>query len=152
IVRERLACLRCNGGFLLDGFPRTIPQAEALGELLANNDLKLDAVINYELPLEQVVERISGRRTCPGCKTSYHIPTMAPKVENICDKCGATLVQREDDRPESIRVRMQAYQESTRPLIDYYRERGLLVDVMVGDVPEETYQRTIVALQAHQSA
>ena len=77
---------------------------------------------------------------------------MPPQVENICDKCGATLVQREDDRPESIRVRMQAYQESTRPLIDYYRERGLLVDVMVGDVPEETYQRTIEALQAHQSA
>jgi len=152
IVRERLACLRCNGGFLLDGFPRTIPQAEALGELLATNQLQLDAVINYELPLEQVIARISGRRTCPDCKTSYHLPTMPPQVENICDKCGATLVQREDDRPESIRVRMQAYQESTRPLIDYYRERGLLVDVTAGEVPEETYQRTIIALRAHSPA
>ena len=151
VVAERVACLQCNTGFQLDGYPRTIPQADELGKLLAKIGVQLDAVINYELPIDQVVARISGRRTCPNCKTSYHIPTMAPQVENICDKCGSTLVQREDDRPESIRVRMQAYQESTRPLIDYYRQRGLLVDVMVGEVPEETYQRSIIALQAHQS-
>jgi adenylate kinase len=146
IVRERLACLRCPGGFLLDGFPRTVAQAEALEKLLQKEKLPLTAVLNYELPLNEILARLGGRRTCSSCKAVFHITDQPPKVEGICDVCGAKLFVREDDRPESIRVRMEAYEKSTRPLIDFYQQRGLLVSIAAGKVPEETYQRTIKAL------
>src|SRR5262245_1452927 len=102
LVSERLRCLRCDGGFLLDGFPRTVSQAEALEQLLQNQNLELDAVLSYELPSEQLISRLSGRRTCPGCKAVFHVEAVPPKTEGICDHCGAKLYQREDDRPESI--------------------------------------------------
>jgi adenylate kinase len=146
IVRERLTCLRCPSGFLLDGFPRTVAQAEALEKLLQKEKLALTAVLNYELPLDEILARLGGRRTCSGCKAVFHVVNLPPRVEGVCDFCGAKLFLREDDRPESIRVRMEAYERSTRPLIDFYRQRGLLVTVVVGKVPEETYQRTMKAL------
>ena len=118
LVAERVGCLRCEGGFLLDGFPRTVAQAEALENLLAGEKLKLDAVLSYELPLEQVVARLSGRRTCPDCKAVFHVEARPPKVAGVCDQCDGKLYQREDDRPESIRVRMEAYERSTAPLAD----------------------------------
>ena len=129
LVGERIGCLRCEGGFLLDGFPRTVAQAEALEKLLAREKLKLDAVLSYELPLEEVVTRLSGRRTCPNCKAVFHIEARPPKVEGVCDHCGGHLYQREDDRPESIRVRMEAYEKSTAPLANFYRRRNLLVPI-----------------------
>ena len=146
IVRERTKCLRCRGGFLLDGFPRTVAQAQALEQILAQENVRLDAVLDYELPIEMIVSRLSGRRTCPSCKAVYHVAARPPKAEGICDQCGGQLFQREDDRPEAVRVRMQAYDESTRPLIDYYRARGLLVSVSAEGSPEEIRRCTIDAL------
>ncbi len=146
LVKERARCVRCGGGFLLDGFPRTVAQAEALESLLKREKVPLTAVLNYELPIEEIVARLGGRRTCTGCKAVYHVTDLPPKVEGVCDKCGAKLFQREDDRPEAIRVRMGAYEKSTRPLIDFYQKRGLLVTVMAGKVPDETFQRTMKML------
>lgn len=148
LVTERIRCLRCHGGFLLDGFPRTVAQAEALEKLLQRNKIKLDAVLSYELPLNKVVARLSGRRTCPGCKAVFHVDARPPKTPGICDHCGAKLYQREDDRPESVRVRMEAYEKSTAPLADFYRKRNLLVPVLAEGSPEEIYARSRQALDA----
>ncbi len=142
LVRDRLRCLRCSGGFLLDGFPRTVAQAEALEKTLANEHIQLTAVLDYELPLERVVARISGRRTCTSCKAVFHVATRPPKVADVCDHCGASLFQREDDRQESVEVRMKAYAISTKPLIDFYQKRGLLISISAEGSPEEIYQRT----------
>jgi adenylate kinase len=147
MVSERLRCLHCCGGFLLDGFPRTVAQAEALEKLLLHEEVTMTAVLNYELPLEEIVARISGRRTCSNCKAVYHVTSRPPKVADVCDSCGGKLFLREDDRPESVRVRMAAYAKSTRPLIKFYQERGLLVPIIAGGTPEETFQRTMIALE-----
>ena len=146
LLRERTRCLNCGGGFLLDGFPRTVAQAEALGELLNGENIRLDAVINYDLPIETIVNRLSGRRTCLGCKAVFHLTALPSKVEGICDHCGEKLIQREDDRPEAVRVRMEAYDKSTKPLIEYFRARGLLVTIPAEGQPQEIYRRTIAAL------
>jgi adenylate kinase len=148
LVAERVGCLRCEGGFLLDGFPRTVAQAEALEKLLKSQKLKLDAVLSYELPLEEIVSRLSGRRTCPDCKAVFHLEARPPKVDGTCDHCGGKLYQREDDRPESIRVRMQAYEKSTAPLAKFYRRRKLLVPVPAEGSPEEIFERSLQALEA----
>ena len=142
MVRERLRCLNCSGGFLLDGFPRTVAQAEALEDLLAKAGVNLTAVFNYELPIDQIVSRLAGRRTCSNCKAVYHVSTKPPQVSDVCDHCGGKLYQREDDRPETIRVRMEAYEQSTKPLIDFYQKRGLLVTIPAEGSPEDIYQRT----------
>jgi len=142
IVRERSRCLRCCGGFLLDGFPRTVAQAKALDHLLKAENVPLTAVLNYDLPIEQIVARLSGRRTCSKCKAVFHVTNMPPRVKDVCDHCGGALIQREDDRPESVRVRMEVYEKSTRPLIDFYQKRGLLVTIRAEGSPEEIYQRT----------
>ena len=146
MVRERSRCMRCRGGFLLDGFPRTVVQAEALENLLKWERRALTAVINYDLPVDVIVDRLSGRRTCPDCKAVYHQTTRPPKTPGICDHCGGKLYQREDDRVESVRVRMTAYQRSTKPLIDFYEQRGLLVTVAALGTPEEICERTLAAL------
>lgn len=148
MVRERTLCLKSEYGFLLDGFPRTVQQAEALDEMLTANNLKLDAVLNYDLPMDQVIARLSGRRTCRGCKTTFHIVSKPPQVEGVCDKCGGELYQREDDQPESIRVRLQAYNDSTAPLVNYYQAKGLLKTLSAEGSPEEIFKRTLVALGA----
>jgi adenylate kinase len=146
MVRERVNCLRCPGGFLLDGFPRTVAQAEALGALLQEQNLALDAVLNFELPIDEVVARLGGRRTCEACKAVYHVTGRPPKKEGICNQCGGPLVQREDDRPESVRVRMEVYKKSTAPLEDFYRRLGLLVPVAAQSTAEATLDRTMSAL------
>ena len=148
LVRERTRCLSCPGGFLLDGFPRTVPQAEALDSLLKSERIKLDAVLNYDLPIEQIVSRLSGRRTCPGCKAVFHVATRPPKTQGICDHCGTKLIIREDDRPEAVRVRMDTYQKSTAPLIEFYRKKTLLITVPAEGSPEQIYERTLSALGA----
>lgn len=150
LVRERLCCLRCSGGFLLDGFPRTVAQAQALENLLQKEKINLTAVFNYELPQDQLIERLSGRRTCEKCKAVFHVTSLPPCMKDVCDFCGGKLFQREDDRPESIRVRMQAYEQSTRPLIHFYQQRGLLVLIQAAGTPEETYHRTLMLLRAQQ--
>ena len=148
LIRERTGCLRCPTGFLLDGFPRTVVQAEAFAKILQQENIPLDAVLNYDLAIEKVVARLGGRRTCPGCKAVFHVTGLPPRTEGICDHCGAKLQQREDDRPEAVRVRMEVYEKSTKPLTDFYRKRGLLVTVEAEGTPEEIYQRTLGALDS----
>jgi adenylate kinase len=147
LLAERAGCLRCHGGFLLDGFPRTIAQAKALTGLLERQNVKLDAVLSYEMPLEKIVARLSGRRTCTGCKAVFHLENRPPRVPGRCDHCGQPLYQREDDRSEVIRVRMQTYEESTAPLEDYYLSLDLLIPIAADGAPEEVFRRTISALE-----
>jgi len=151
LVAERLNCLRCEGGFLLDGFPRTVAQAEALEQLMEGQGLKLDAVLSYDLPIERIVSRLSGRRTCSACKAVFHVDARPSKVPGVCDHCGGALLQREDDRPESIRVRMAAYERSTMPLFAFYTARKQLVSVSAEGAPEEIFQRTLSLLAAKPS-
>ncbi len=146
MVRERSGCLRCHGGFLLDGFPRTRTQAEALEAMLAEQGLRLDAVLSYELSLEEIVARLGGRRTCSDCKAVYHVATRPPRTEGTCDRCEGRLVQREDDQPESIRTRMRAYEDCTRPLTNYYAQKGILVTVQASAAPEEVFRLTLQTL------
>jgi adenylate kinase len=146
IVEERSGCLGCLGGFLLDGFPRTVAQAEALDRMLAKQGVSLDAVLCYELPIGEIVDRLSGRRTCGMCQAVYHATARPPKVAGVCDACGAALIQRDDDRPESIRVRMAAYEASTRPLANYYQQAGKLVPVAAAGSPEAIFARSIQSL------
>jgi len=147
LIRERAKCLRCGGGFMLDGFPRTIAQAEALEKILEENGVKLDAVLSYELPLEQIIARLSGRRSCPQCKKVYHLESRPPKKAGVCDHCGAALFLRDDDRPEAIRVRMRAYEQSTTPLVNFYRQKGLLISINAGSTPVKTFEQTLAAIE-----
>lgn len=148
LLGERTHCIRCHGGFLLDGFPRTVAQAEAFARTMDREQIQLDAVLNYDLPIEKVVARLSGRRTCPGCKAVFHVTSRPPRTAGVCDHCGAQLQQREDDRPEAVRVRMEVYEKSTQPLTEFYRKRGLLVTIEAEGTPEEIYQRTLSALSS----
>ena len=146
MVRERSECLHCRGGFILDGFPRTLGQAELLKQLLDREGVILTAAVNYDLPTSEIVARLAGRRTCEKCKAVYHVIEQPPKVADRCDRCEGRLFQREDDRAESIRVRLEAYDRSTAPLIKYYRDLGLLVHVNATGSPEEICARTLSAL------
>ncbi len=148
MVRERSGCIRCKGGFILDGFPRTLGQAESLKQLMSEENLPLTAVVNYELPLEEIVSRLSGRRTCKQCKAVFHVTGHPPREEGLCDQCGGPLIQREDDRPESVLVRMEAYERLTLPLIDFYSRLGLLVSVSATGSSQEILARTMEALEA----
>ena len=126
IVRERLAKQDCQKGYLLDGFPRTIPQAEALEILTKEIGRELEFVINIDADEKELVRRICGRRVCKVCGTPYHVDTMKPKVDGVCDVCGGPLIQRADDNEEALKVRLGHYYEQTKPLLDFYAKRGLL--------------------------
>jgi adenylate kinase len=146
VVAERIVQPDCARGFILDGFPRTIAQAEALDELLAERSLKLDAVIELAVEDEALVERIAGRYACAKCGALYHDSSKPTTVPGKCDVCGSTeFVRRADDKPETVRARLQAYHEQTAPLLPYYRDRGLLVTVDgmadIEDVSEEIFRR-----------
>jgi adenylate kinase len=147
LVAERWSCFRCGGGFLLDGFPRTVAQAEALEKGLVAQGVALDAVLNYELPFKSIVARLGGRRTCLKCKAVFHAQARPPLRAGTCDHCGSPLYQREDDYPESIRARMEAYQRSASPLAEFYRFKNLLVPISAAGTPEDIFSRTLEALQ-----
>ena len=128
LVKERLSQDDCANGFLLDGFPRTLPQAEALEELTKEIARPIDAVINLDCEQKELVRRISGRRVCKNCGAPYHIDTMKPKVDGVCDICGGPLYQRNDDNEEALKVRLNHYVNETKPLLDFYQARGLLTN------------------------
>jgi len=154
IIEDRLAKSDAKEGFILDGFPRTVPQAQALAsflkkslqafskgldDLTAKMDMPLDAVVNIKASAEVVVQRLSGRRTCRNCQAVYHIAYSPPKKTGVCDRCGGQLYQREDDKEETIRKRLQVYEEQTSPLLDYYRRSGKLVEVSGDSAIQEVY-------------
>ena len=146
MIRERSNCLRCGGGFILDGFPRTLGQADLLAKLMQHEGMVLTAVVNYELATDEIVTRLSGRRTCEKCKAVFHVTDRPPAVAGCCDRCGGRLLQREDDRPESVKVRLEAYHQSTAPLIEFYKNFGLLITVHAGGSPDEICARTLDGL------
>lgn len=129
IVEERLLEADCKDGFLLDGFPRTIAQAEALDKFLNSNGIKLDAVLDVNVPVEILVRRMVGRRVCKGCGATYHVEFNAPKVEGICDNCGTQLIQRADDTEATAVNRLQVYDNQTAPLLEFYSKKNILKTV-----------------------
>ena len=128
--------------YILDGFPRTLPQAQALGKIT-----KIDKVVNYTATDKTIIQRLSGRRTCPKCNAIYHIQNIPPKKPGVCDKCNAKLIQRKDDKPEAIKERLKVYRKETAPLIEYYQNKGLLVDVDTEKPLEEIYKDTLKAIK-----
>ncbi len=143
MTAERLKDADARKGFILDGFPRTIAQAEALAQLTP-----LDAVVNLFLEPEELVKRSAGRRVCPKCESVYHLVTNPPRQAGICDKCGSSLVTRPDDREEVVRTRIETYERQTAPLVQYYRDKGLLREVYASGVIGEIGQRVQEALNA----
>ncbi len=129
LVVDRVGQEDAKNGYVLDGFPRTIPQAEALDKALEAIGEKVDFAINVEVPDENIIRRMSGRRACVACGGTYHLVHIPPKQEGICDTCGKELILREDDKPETVKKRLDVYHEQTQPLIDYYTEKGILKEV-----------------------
>jgi adenylate kinase len=129
IVENRLSEDDCQKGFILDGFPRTVVQADALTEILLNLGIELDTVLNIKVSDKEVINRLSGRRVCSECGATYHVDFNPPTEEGVCDKCEGELYQRDDDQPETIKERLNVYKEQTEPLIDYYQERDVLKNV-----------------------
>lgn len=129
LVIDRVGQDDCRNGYVLDGFPRTIPQAESLDAALSKLGTKIDYAINVEVPDENIINRMSGRRACLACGATYHIVHIPTKVEGICDRCGSETVLRDDDKPETVKKRLDVYHEQTQPLIEYYSGKGALVEV-----------------------
>jgi len=146
LVAERLKEKDCEKGFILDGFPRTIPQATSLNAILNQRGIRLSAVLSVRVPHNVIIERLAGRRTCRNCGALSHVVFTPPKKEGVCDRCGGALYQRDDDREETIANRLKVYEDQTAPLVDYYRGQGLLREIDgVGDV-DEIRARIIQAL------
>ena len=129
LVMDRINQDDCKNGFVLDGFPRTMPQAEALTKALEAKGEKMDYAINVEVPDENIVNRMGGRRACTSCGATYHVVYNAPAKENVCDSCGAELVLRDDDKPETVQKRLGVYHDQTQPLIDFYTKKGIIAEV-----------------------
>ena len=129
LVIDRVAQDDCKNGYVLDGFPRNIPQAECLDAALAKRGEKVDFAIDVDVPDENIINRMSGRRACVGCGATYHVEFNPPKKEDICDTCGEKLILREDDKPETVQKRLTVYHDQTQPLIDYYKNQGILKSV-----------------------
>lgn len=147
IVRDRLGADDCREGFILDGFPRTIPQAEALDAVLRDLGRRVSAVLSLEVDEADLMDRLCGRRTCPGCGAMFHVRFNPPKAEGKCDKCGGGLIQREDDQEETIRARLVNYRKSTEPLIGYYRDTGTIRSVKASGEIESIFQQILKILQ-----
>ncbi|MCI5504837.1 MAG: adenylate kinase [Anaerobutyricum sp.] len=129
LVVDRIKAKDCMKGFILDGFPRTIPQAEALDYALNNQNEKIDYAINVDVPDENIIKRMSGRRACVGCGATYHLVYNPTKTEGVCDVCGEKLILRDDDKPETVQKRLDVYHEQTQPLIDYYNKKEVILTV-----------------------
>jgi adenylate kinase len=129
LVVDRFKSPDCENGYVLDGFPRTIPQAKALDEALAKNNDEVEYAIDVDVPDAVIISRMSGRRACVNCGGTYHVETIPPKQEGICDVCGGELILREDDKPETVEKRLKVYHEQTQPLIEYYQGKGILKSV-----------------------
>ena len=152
LVREKLADPSHANGFILDGFPRTVPQAEALAKVLAERDLRLDHVINFRVPREEIVKRLSGRRSCPKCQATYHVEFAPSKRGDLCERCSEALVQRSDDRREAIETRLRVYEDQTAPLITFYEKQQVLVELNGAEAVETVYHNLVKALAAPQTA
>ncbi|WP_201294640.1 MULTISPECIES: adenylate kinase [unclassified Nocardiopsis] len=152
MVRDRLAQDDAGSGFLLDGFPRNVPQAETLQGMLADLDTRLDVVLELRVDEEEVVKRLSGRRSCPECGRVYHVEYDPPKVAGRCDNEGAELYQREDDREETIRHRLKVYREQTAPLVEFYEAQGLLATIAATGAVEEVTARAKAAIEDRSGA
>lgn len=144
IIQDRLAADDCQNGFILDGFPRTIPQAEALDRM----GIIIDRVIDIEVADDVIAQRVSGRRVCQGCGTSYHIDYKPSTVEGVCDRCGDTLVQRKDDHPDTVKERLQVYHDQTEPLKSYYAAQDKLFIVEGQEEVADTTRLTLAAVEA----
>ena len=143
IIRDRLKENDCKNGFILDGFPRTVPQAQALDDM----GIEIDKVIDIQVPDEKIVQRLSGRRVCSGCGASYHLLYKKPEKDGVCNLCGTQLVQRTDDREETVLERLKVYHEQTEPLVDYYRKKNKLVVVEGQEEVSDTTALTLKALE-----
>lgn len=140
LVMDRISQSDCKNGYVLDGFPRTIPQAESLDAALLKKGEKMDFAVNVDVPDENIVARMAGRRACPTCGSTYHIVYAPPKKEGICDKCGSALILRDDDKPETVQKRLSVYHEQTQPLIEYYGAQKILVTVDGTKDMEDVFQ------------
>ncbi|NLD48997.1 MAG: adenylate kinase [Clostridiaceae bacterium] len=146
IVKDRLGNEDCKSGFILDGFPRTIQQAGKLDEILESMGTKLDCVLNIQVPDTEIINRMSGRRVCSKCAMSYHINSNPPKDKGICNECGSPVIQRDDDKEETVLKRLETYHRQTEPLIEYYDQKGLLISVTGMDKVEQTTESVLKAL------
>jgi adenylate kinase len=150
IIKERLQKPDTRKGFLLDGFPRTLPQAEALDRILDDINKNLDGVVNVDVNASELVRRLSGRRTCRACQATFHVKSNPPKVAGVCDQCGGELYQRADDTEAAIKNRIEVYKRQTQPLIDYYKKKGLLIDIDGEREIDEVRSDVIKALEKFQ--
>lgn len=141
MLLDRIHKEDCKNGYILDGFPRTIPQAEALKEALAKKDEKIDLALDVEASDELIIKRMAGRRTCPACGAIYHIVTLPPKTDGICDRCGADLIQRKDDNEETVKNRLKIYHEVTEPLISYYKKEGILEEIDGAEELDKVFEK-----------
>lgn len=146
LVVDRIKQEDCADGYVLDGFPRTIPQAESLDAALRTMSENIDYAVNIDVPDENIVRRMSGRRACPSCGATYHIEHIPPKKEGICDRCSAELILRDDDKPETVLKRLGVYHEQTQPLIDYYSKAGVLVEIDGTKDMEDVFKAIIEVL------
>lgn len=146
LVAERLSENDCRKGFILDGFPRTVAQAEGLEEVLRNRGAALERVVSLRVPREEIIRRLAGRRTCRPCGSLYHVTLSPPKRDAICDRCGGEVYQREDDREETVAARLDVYESQTAPLIDYYRKKDLLKEIDGAGEVEQVRHEVLQAL------
>lgn len=147
MMKNRMNCEDCKNGFILDGFPRTVEQADALGDMLKNEGRNVDYVLNITVPEEKIIKRISGRRSCPECKSVYNIYFNPPKKDAVCDHCGCSLVLRDDDNEETVRSRLSTYNHKTSPLVDYYRKSGTLIEINGNGTPDKIFENIVINLK-----
>lgn len=152
LVRDKLADPGYAKGFILDGFPRTVPQAEALAGVLDERRVRLDRVINFQVPRTEIVKRLSGRRSCPKCQATYHVEFAPSKKGILCDRCDEALVQRSDDQPEAIETRLKVYEEQTAPLINYYAAKNMLSHLDSAGSVDSVYDNLTKVLAPYRSA